>query len=286
MLTRPERKNRTCCCCIPTRVGIAILAWLYFLGGIGAAVLAFMLLSQSGSVLETPTKALIITLAALSILIGIVAGIGIIATITQSPRFARLFSILFSIWFYLQLALDIAIIALFFAKQLDSLLYECRGLTGLRARPSSSTFRNCERSRNRSSLYYTIQAVIRNIIGFYFTRRVASFSRHCSERVNSPATTQMTPMSGSTSKSAVSATYAPPVPVGGTMFASNFPGAVQRQPYEAQTPAPGQAAFNSQGLNVQGGYPAPYQASAESIQGAEKVQEAPSYLNAGIAKAV
>ncbi|CAE6508744.1 unnamed protein product [Rhizoctonia solani] len=196
MTVRPEGKNRSCCCCIPIRVGTAILAWLYFLGGILAVVLVVMVLKQDTYDMEIGVKALVVVLGSLSVFLVITSLVGIIATIGQSPTFARIWSIMFQIWYYLQLALDIAVIALFFAKKLDSLVVDCTSLSP-NARASSSAYRNCDRARNRLSLYYTMSGVVRNAIGYYFARRVSSFTRHCAERAAANSVpTQMTTLSG------------------------------------------------------------------------------------------
>ncbi|CUA78080.1 hypothetical protein RSOLAG22IIIB_02695 [Rhizoctonia solani] len=199
MPARPERKVRTCCCCIPTRAGAAMLAWLYFLCGILAVVLAVMILQRGTSDMEIGIKALVIAFGSLSALLVVTSAFGIIATIGQSPRVARIWSIMFQLWYFLQLALDIAVVALFFAKKLDSLIYECSSLP-TKVRKTSSIYRDCERARNRLSLYYTLSGVVRNAIGFYFTRRVSSFTRHCAERVTSNPShatpTQMSTLSG------------------------------------------------------------------------------------------
>ncbi|CAE6359537.1 unnamed protein product [Rhizoctonia solani] len=198
MPNRPERKVRTCCCCIPTRAGVAILAWLYFLGGVLAVVLTVMIFQRDTSDMENGVKALVIALGSLSAFLVVTSAFGIIATIEQSPRVARIWSIMFQIWYFLQLALDIAVVALFFAKKLDSLIYPCSSLSA-NIRPSSSIYRDCERARSRLSLYYTLSGVVRNAIGFYFTRRVSSFTRHCAERAapnpGPAAPTQMTALS-------------------------------------------------------------------------------------------
>ncbi|ELU43536.1 hypothetical protein AG1IA_02430 [Rhizoctonia solani AG-1 IA] len=165
------------------RAGVGILAWLYFLGGVAAVVLAVMILKQDTSDMETAIKALIIALGGLS------------------------------------LALDIAVIALFFSKKLDTLIVECTSLAEKR-RPKGSEIENCNRGRNRLSLYYTLSGVVRNVISYCksgragfslfivlikcaaridFTRRVSSFTRHCTERVAShslTAPTQMATLSG------------------------------------------------------------------------------------------
>ncbi|CAE6350021.1 unnamed protein product [Rhizoctonia solani] len=198
MAARTERKVRTCCCCIPVRAGVGILAWLYFLGGTASVVLAVMILKQDTSDMEIGVKALVIALGSLSAFLVITSMFGIIATIGQSPRFARIWSIMFQIWYYLQLALDIAVIALFFSKKLDSLIVECTSLAAKR-RPKGSEIENCNRGRNRLSLFYTLSGVVRNAIGYYFTRRVSSFTRHCAERSANrglAAPAQMTAISG------------------------------------------------------------------------------------------
>ncbi|KAF8738712.1 hypothetical protein RHS02_05225, partial [Rhizoctonia solani] len=199
MPSRPEKKDaRTCCCCIPIRAGVGILAWLYFLGGVAAVVLAVMILKQDTSDMETAIKALIIALGGLSAFLVVTSIFGIIATITQSPFLARIWSVMFQIWYYLQLALDVAVIALFFSKKLDTLIVECTSLAEKR-RPKGSEIENCNRGRNRLSLYYTLSGVVRNVISYYFTRRVSSFTRHCTEHVAShslTAPTQMATLSG------------------------------------------------------------------------------------------
>jgi hypothetical protein len=125
---------------------------------------------------------------------------------------------MFQFWYYLQVALDIAVITLFFSKKLDTLIVECTSLAEKR-RPKGSEIENCNRGRNRLSLYYTLSGVVRNAIGYCkpkraafcllliftnhlaptdFTRRVSSFTRHCAERVANrglAAQAQMTTLS-------------------------------------------------------------------------------------------
>ncbi|KAJ1306887.1 hypothetical protein OPQ81_007872 [Rhizoctonia solani] len=231
MSAQPGRKVRGCCCGIPIRVGVAILAWLYFLRGILVVFLAVLILKRDTSAMETGVKALVIALGSLSALLVVTSALGVIATIGQYPRVARIWSILFQIWYYLQLALDITVVALFFAKKLDSLIPECISLSS-NARPTSSAYRNCDRARNRLSLYYTLSGVVRSAIGYFFTRRVSSFSRHCAERAatnhNLAVPAQTTTLSGSTHN-------------------------------------------QKNSLNIQGEYQTPYQASADSLQGAKTV---------------
>ncbi|CAE6447246.1 unnamed protein product [Rhizoctonia solani] len=230
MPARPERKDRSCCCCIPIRAGVAILAWLYFLGGILPVVLAVMIFMKDTSELEIGVKALIVALGSLSAFLVITSAFGIIATIGQSPRFARIWSVMFQIWYYLQLALDIAIVALFFAKKLDSLIGQCTSLPP-NARVSSSIYRDCERARNRLSLYYTLSGVVRNAIGYYFTRRVSSFTRHCAERASNTSLAAPTQM----------------------------------------TALPNTAPNQANGLSAQAGYPVSYSTSVDSLEAAKKV---------------
>ncbi|CCO30841.1 hypothetical protein BN14_04873 [Rhizoctonia solani AG-1 IB] len=156
-----------------------------------------MILKQDTSEMQIGVKALVIALGSLSVFLVITSMFGIIATIGQSPRFARIWSVMFQFWYYLQVALDIAVIALFFSKKLDTLIVECTLLAEKR-RPKGSEIENCNRGRNRLSLYYTLSGVVRNAIGYYFTRRVSSFTRHCAERVANrglAAQAQMTTLS-------------------------------------------------------------------------------------------
>lgn len=247
-----------------------ILAFLYFLGGVGAAVLALKLLS-AGYELTVATKALVIALAALSIFLAIASAIGIFATISLNPGAARLYSILFYVWFFLELALEVAVVVMFFVKSFDSLIADC-GITGRRGGIGRATAeRNCDGLRNKMSWYYLVSIVVSSAIGYYFARRVASFSRYCAERAAAllnPTPTPMAPIS----------TFTP----AGTVFASNFP---SHSVYATHaTPAPNQASVQSPNNLVV--YPQSYQASADSIQTGEKVGEAPSYYNSNASRAV
>ncbi|KAH7335199.1 hypothetical protein B0J17DRAFT_66717 [Rhizoctonia solani] len=181
MSAQPGRKVRGCCCGIPIRVGAAILAWIYFLGGILVVLLAVRILQQGTFDSESGIKALVIALGSLSAFLVITSLLGIIATIGLSPSFARIWSIMFQVWFYLQLALDITVVALLFTSHLDSLIEGCASLSS-NARPSSSPYKSCVRARNMLGLYYILSGLVRNAIGYFFARRVSSFSRDCAER--------------------------------------------------------------------------------------------------------
>ncbi|KAG8728646.1 hypothetical protein FRC12_021602, partial [Ceratobasidium sp. 428] len=147
-----------------------ILAWFYFLGGAAAAAVALTLPTKAVAAsieLTVTVKALSIILAVLSITISIASVIGIFATARLHPRAARIYYILFYAWFLLQLALDIAIIVMFFTKTLDPLIPECRSITGRRSRIGKQhAQRDCETARNKISWYYTVSMVVRSAIGY------------------------------------------------------------------------------------------------------------------------
>ncbi|QRW03142.1 tetraspanin family protein [Ceratobasidium sp. AG-Ba] len=234
MATRPEPKGSyKCCCCIPIRGGIVILTWFYFLSGVGAAILTFTVLPKVSRLVEITLaiKALLLALAVLSILLAVVSAIGIFATIRLNPRAARLYYISFYAWFLLQLALDIAVVVMFFTKTLDLLNPDCEGLSGRAVRWRQ---RGCDDARNKLSWWYTASMVIRSSITYYFVRRVGSFSRYCAERaagLSNPSSTPMAPIPtfDSEAKSLHSSPSMAPLRYddpsttpSGTMFASNF----------------------------------------------------------------
>ncbi|CAE6412809.1 unnamed protein product [Rhizoctonia solani] len=184
MSAQPGRKVRGCCCGIPIRIGAALLAWIYFFAGILVVLLAVRILQLDkldSLDLESGVKALVIALGSLSAFLVITSLFGIVATIGLSPVVARIWSIMFQLWFYLQLALDITVVALLFTNHLDSLIEGCASLSP-NARPSSSPYKSCFRARNMLGLYYILSGVVRNAIGYFFVRRVSSFSRDCAER--------------------------------------------------------------------------------------------------------
>ncbi|KAG8690565.1 hypothetical protein FRC08_010492 [Ceratobasidium sp. 394] len=122
--------------------------------------------------------------------------------------------------------------------------------------------------------------VARSAIGYYFVRRVASFSRHCADRAtaqSNPLPTPMTPAS-TFAPATQSLRPAPPsapqqeVPIGGTMFASNF---LARPPRVTHAKPPS----TTVGQNTLEAYPRSYQASAELIQAENPVKEAPPYYS-------
>ncbi|KAF8605991.1 hypothetical protein BDV93DRAFT_521316 [Ceratobasidium sp. AG-I] len=288
MHTRPQKKDaRKCCCCIPIRAGTMVLTILYFLGGLAVIASAVLILVNGSLKLTTATNGIVVALAILSALLVVVSAIGFAATIRLDPSLASLFSNLFTFWFFLEVVLDIAIVVLIFTKSLDSIIPICSTINNERHGISwRGTEKNCQTMRNKMSWFWLVGMIIRSSIGYYFVRRMSSFSRHCAEHAES----QLSP----SAQMAPASTSAPANPNGqpvvGSMFASNFPShgtyeSHPRQPHNASTPAPEQTGFpaHNQNLSPQGAYP---QASSDSLQSTAKVGEAPAYYNTAAEKAV
>ncbi|KAF8605993.1 hypothetical protein BDV93DRAFT_506584 [Ceratobasidium sp. AG-I] len=293
MHTRPEKKDaRKCCCCIPIRAGAMMLTILYFLGGLAVVAAAVLILINGSLKLTTAANGIVVALGILGLLLAVTSAIGFASTITLNPSGASTFANMFTFWLFLEFVLDIAILVMFFTRALDSMIPICssassRG-TGTWREASE---RDCRVTRKRMSWYWVVGMIIRSFIGYYFMRRMSSFSRYCAERAEPQHShTSSTPM-------APVSTFVPvnrnAQPVAGTMFASNFsaPGGYEsrpRQPHNGSTPAPQQVGFpaHNQNLSPQGGYPQAYQASADSLQSTAKVEEAPAYYNTTAEKAV
>ncbi|KAG8714424.1 hypothetical protein FRC11_008531 [Ceratobasidium sp. 423] len=180
MFARPEGKLRVCCCSLPIRVQAAMVAWISFVYGIFGVMLAIIALNikRDDPDRESGIKAMSVAHVSLNALLVVNSVFGIIATIRLSPRFARIWSITFQIWYCLKTAFQITVAALLFAKKLDLLVPEC----GFFTRNVRFPYEICEQARGRVILTYTLVAVLMVAGGYFVIRGVSRFSRHCAER--------------------------------------------------------------------------------------------------------
>ncbi|KAI9362176.1 hypothetical protein BD770DRAFT_382103 [Pilaira anomala] len=168
-----------CCCCIPVRAGVLIIALLSAAAYIATTVSLFLAKADGNrAYLETPditynmnaVNGVFYTAIAFSIIFAIASLFGVVGSITQHRRMISMFKGVYWFVVIMQFILTMAIIIVL-AVNRNQIIGHCAVTVG---GPDAAS--DCEEGFKYMMIIFSVVAMLMNFIQFYFATAISAYA--------------------------------------------------------------------------------------------------------------
>ncbi|KAG1461170.1 hypothetical protein G6F56_005786 [Rhizopus delemar] len=165
--------NYKCCCCIPVRAGVLIIALLsaaFYVAVTVGLCLAIPKFNESGGMYVTPAmKGVHYASIAITVIFAFCALFGVIGSITQHRKMISAFKLAYWTSVLIELVISIAVIVVL-AVQRTEIIGRCTALN------QDETFDSCSGYYRNFMIVLCCIIVLVNLVQFYFAAAISSYA--------------------------------------------------------------------------------------------------------------